>query len=123
MNFSNCISSEKWWDWFARNSICDQGMTTMHQEAYYLIAYDITEDQRRNKVMNILKNYGNRIQKSVFECVLEDKEFSQIMEVLDSLIDKGEDSIVVCTLCRSCKAKRLSLGLRVFEHERSFKIL
>ena len=41
---------------------------------FYLVCYDIVSDRRRNKVSKLLEAYGLRVQKSVFECVLDDKE-------------------------------------------------
>ena len=38
---------------------------------FILVTYDIKDDKKRNKVCNILKDYGNRVQYSVFECYLE----------------------------------------------------
>ena len=35
---------------------------------HYTVAYDITDDKRRNRVAKILKDFGTRIQYSVFEC-------------------------------------------------------
>ena len=34
---------------------------------HYTVAYDITDDKRRNKVAKILKDFGKRVQYSVFE--------------------------------------------------------
>ena len=36
----------------------------------FVVAYDIRQDRRRNKVMNTLKDFGLRVQYSVFECEL-----------------------------------------------------
>ncbi|MCB1077501.1 MAG: CRISPR-associated endonuclease Cas2 [Verrucomicrobiae bacterium] len=40
------------------------------KDALYAIAYDITEDAERRQVEKILKDFGWRAQKSVFECRL-----------------------------------------------------
>src|SRR5581483_10587436 len=37
----------------------------------YMIAYDISEDNRRARVAATLQAYGDRIQRSVFVCTLE----------------------------------------------------
>ena len=34
----------------------------------YLISYDVTDDARRRHVMEALKDFGRRVQYSVFEC-------------------------------------------------------
>lgn len=38
----------------------------------YVVAYDISDNRERGRVDKILKNYGFRIQKSVFECKLNE---------------------------------------------------
>ena len=35
---------------------------------FYLVCFDIVEDPARAKVVKVLKEYGERVQKSVFEC-------------------------------------------------------
>jgi CRISPR-associated protein Cas2 len=40
-------------------------------DMHFVIAYDIEQDRRRNKVMSALKDYGLRVQYSVFECDLD----------------------------------------------------
>jgi CRISPR-associated endonuclease Cas2 len=41
-----------------------------HKEVvmFLVVAYDVTHDRRRTRVVKILKNYGERVQYSVFEC-------------------------------------------------------
>lgn len=51
----------------------------------YLIAYDISDDKKRAKVMSALLAYGNRVQYSVFEVVLTD---SQLKHLIDFLKEK-----------------------------------
>lgn len=36
----------------------------------YLIAYDVSDDRRRTDVYRTLRGYGERVQYSVFRCVL-----------------------------------------------------
>ena len=38
-----------------------------------LVIYDITDDKKRLKIAKILKSYGYRIQKSAFECNVNEK--------------------------------------------------
>ncbi len=37
----------------------------------YAIVYDISDDKERGKVDKILKGFGFRVQKSVYECMLK----------------------------------------------------
>jgi CRISPR-associated protein Cas2 len=37
---------------------------------FYLVSYDIPDDRRRTRLAKLLKDYGGRVQYSVFECLL-----------------------------------------------------
>ncbi|OIP31774.1 MAG: CRISPR-associated endonuclease Cas2, partial [Deltaproteobacteria bacterium CG2_30_43_15] len=42
----------------------------MVMKQYLVVAYDIADDKRRNKICDILSAYGQRVNYSVFECFL-----------------------------------------------------
>ncbi len=63
-----------------------------------LITYDVnTEDaQGRKRLRQIAKqcvNYGQRVQNSVFECVLDASQCLQLQHKLLQLMDKEKDSL------------------------------
>jgi CRISPR-associated protein Cas2 len=60
---------------------------------FYLVCYDIVSDRRRNKVSKILEGYGLRVQKSVFECVLDEKQYETLSKYLTRLVNKREDQV------------------------------
>lgn len=64
----------------------------------YLIAYDITDDKRLNRVRNFLKGYSTGGQKSVYECFLTDGELKYVKRALEMLIDEEEDRIHIFTM-------------------------
>ncbi len=53
--------------------------------ADYTVVYDITSDTERAKVDRILKGFGFRVQKSVFECRLDKKSRERLIEKLARL--------------------------------------
>ena len=69
---------------------------------FVLITYDIEEDRTRTRLAKKLKNFGPRVQKSVFEADVQPEEFEQ----LDKLLSEGEldenDSIRLYRLCGGC---------------------
>ncbi|MCL4512674.1 MAG: CRISPR-associated endonuclease Cas2 [Candidatus Eremiobacteraeota bacterium] len=67
-----------------------------------VISYDIVNDDRRLKVAKLLLNYGKRVQKSVFECNLDEKQYLYLKEKIDSLIDMDVDSVRFYSLCQRC---------------------
>lgn len=70
---------------------------------FYLVAYDITDTKRRNRVSHILEGYGVRVQFSVFECMLKNSIFEEMMEKLSETLNKTEDSLRIYRICEACK--------------------
>ncbi len=60
---------------------------------FTIISYDIVDDKRRTSVMKLLKGYGVRVQYSVFEAMLDGREFRDLSEHLRKLIDLSVDSV------------------------------
>jgi len=78
---------------------------------FYLVAYDISDDQRRTKVAKILEDFGDRVQYSVFEMILERSEqLTEMRSRLEKVIDSEGDSVRIYFLCQGCRAKVAILG-------------
>jgi len=77
---------------------------------FVVVAYDISSDEKRNKCMNILKDYGNRVNFSVFECTVDAQKLKEIKEKINKLIDNKTDSVLYYILCDACKTKRTYSG-------------
>ena len=75
-----------------------------------IVSYDITSNKRRRHVDRALLGYGSRVQKSVFEALLSNKEYERMVERLSGLIDEDTDSVRVYVLCESCKTRLKILG-------------
>ena len=76
----------------------------------YVVAYDIPNDKRRTKVHKTLSGFGKWTQYSLFECHLSPKQYLQLRQKLDRLLDAEEDSIRFYVLCLSCLAKVETVG-------------
>ena len=77
---------------------------------HFVVAYDIVQDRRRNRVMNTVKDFGLRVQYSVFECDLTVERANQLFERLRSLIDPRSDRVHMYPLCNACFFRTQSLG-------------
>ena len=77
---------------------------------HFVVAYDIVQDRRRERVMNTLKNFGLRVQYSVFECELTTQRAGQLLERLKTLIDPRHDRIHMYPLCDACFFRSASVG-------------
>jgi len=69
---------------------------------YVMVSYDIVDDRTRYKVMKFLKDFGNRVQLSVFECDISEEQFERMKEGIEELIDKNNDRVRYYKLCKSC---------------------
>lgn len=70
---------------------------------FTVVTYDITDDSRRLRVATKLKDYGERVQYSVFECILEDRMLQGLIREVTPLINEEEDSIRIYRLCGGCR--------------------
>ncbi len=69
---------------------------------FVLVSYDIVDDKKRLQIAKLMKNYGERVQKSVFECRLDDRRFLKLKLEIEKIIDWEEDSVRFYTLCAGC---------------------
>ena len=70
-----------------------------------VVSYDITDDRRRNRMARVLKDYGSRVQYSVFEAVVNEEQLEELMERVEELLDNDEDSVRYYLICASCLKK------------------
>jgi len=69
---------------------------------YYVISYDISDDKKREMMANLLERYGKRVQKSVFECYIDERVLLEIKKRASLIIDMETDSVRFYLLCRRC---------------------
>lgn len=78
---------------------------------YIVISYDMEDDKRRTLLHRALKNYGQWVQYSVFECDLTRAQYVRLRSRLDELIrEKEGDSIRLYLLCDDCQRKVERVG-------------
>ena len=63
-----------------------------------LITYDVSTEtaagqKRLRKVAKQCQNYGQRVQNSVFECLIDPARLKQLRAILEALIDPDQDSL------------------------------
>jgi len=52
----------------------------------HFISYDITSNKLRSKIEKTLKNYGLRIQYSIFQCMADAGQISKISNALENVL-------------------------------------
>ena len=77
----------------------------------YLIAYDITDERRLNKVRHLLKAYSTGGQKSLHECFLNRGDLNYIVQKLRHIISEEEDRVHIFTM--DGRSRTHTLGIAV----------
>ncbi len=76
----------------------------------YVVAYDIPDDRRRNQVARFLNGYGERVQYSVWECLLTASQAEKMRRGLARRIHEVEDRVRIYRLCPVCAGEVQTLG-------------
>lgn len=74
----------------------------MSETHFYIVAYDMPSDKRRNKVHKILSGFGQWTQYSLFELFLTDKELVLLQNKLEKVLNAEKDSVRFYPLCAAC---------------------
>ena len=53
----------------------------------YFISYDITSTKLRGKIEKTLKNYGFRVQYSIFQCMADAEQMARITNALKNVLE------------------------------------
>lgn len=84
---------------------------------FVLITYDVNTEteagkKRLRKVAKACQNYGQRVQNSVFECLIDSGRFKQLQLTLENLIDKEKDSLRFYFLGNEWRGKVVHIGAK-----------
>lgn len=60
----------------------------------YLVCYDISDAKRLRQVSSLLRRYGTRVQKSVFECRINTDLCKKMQKELSALC-REKDSVLI----------------------------
>jgi len=67
----------------------------------YFISYDITNNKLRRKIEKKLKNYGSRVQYSIFQCFASTEQITKVSNALENILKLQErlvsdgDSVII----------------------------
>ncbi|MFB3776512.1 MAG: CRISPR-associated endonuclease Cas2 [Bryobacteraceae bacterium] len=64
----------------------------------YLVCYDIADEKRLRKVFRAMRNYGDHLQFSVFECQMTPTDLAQCRAELAAIIHHTEDQVLFVNL-------------------------
>ena len=72
---------------------------------FLMISYDVVDDKNRLKLMKFLKDYGDRVQKSVFECNFSSEVYKQVKSGVEKIINQRKDRVRYYRICKGCVDK------------------
>ena len=64
----------------------------------FLVCYDICDDKRLKKVFKTMRDFGDHLQYSVFECQFTPTDLARCRHVLSELINHREDQVIFVDL-------------------------
>ncbi|MDG4550455.1 MAG: CRISPR-associated endonuclease Cas2 [Candidatus Contendobacter sp.] len=70
----------------------------MPDRTLYLAAYDVTDPDRLQSALHVLKGYACGGQKSVFECFLTERERRELVGGVRAVLDLGQDRFLLLPL-------------------------
>ncbi len=89
-----------------------------------LVAYDIADPRRLYRVAKVMKDYGLRLQLSVFEVEMTPVRFKEMRHRIEAQLEWSEDGVKFFPLCKQCDESWLAIGMNVNHCEtRPFAIL
>ncbi|MBF0177527.1 MAG: CRISPR-associated endonuclease Cas2 [Magnetococcales bacterium] len=83
----------------------------MNKGLRYIICYDVAHDRRRRRLSICLDGFGDRVQESVFEAVLDRLLFDKMISAIKAIISAKQDSVLIYPLCTPCAGKVQRIGV------------
>ena len=82
-----------------------------------LVTYDVSTQtasgrRRLRKVSKVCQNYGQRVQNSVFECIVDSSQLLMMKLKLLEIIEENEDSLRIYQLGNNYKNKIEHIGMK-----------
>lgn len=80
------------------------------ERSFYILAYDIADDKRRQKIAKLCEGMAERVQHSVFEGYFTPAELEKMLKKAQRLMKAEEDSLRIYPLCAACRLKVTTHG-------------
>ena len=85
-----------------------------------VVSYDIEDDKTRTRLAHKLKDFGPRVQLSVFEADVTSKELPELYKLLKQVELGEDDSIRVYHFCEACFKKVKIWGSGVVTKDKDY---
>lgn len=91
-----------------------------------VIAFDVSDDKQRRKLVTVLQGAAQRVQKSVFEAKgLREAEYLRLRSKAERAIDPTSDSLRYYRLCAACvgRVEHFGAGTGLLLPDEPFRII
>jgi len=88
----------------------------------WVVSYDISDNKIRRRVCQLLRNHGERVQYSVFECHLERREVYELRARISALLEQ-HDQVRWYPLCDWCRTRTSWDGPGRAPEDKDFEIV
>ena len=89
----------------------------------WVVAYDIRDDARRERVARTLEDHGVRVQYSVFECELTAARRRALATRITEVMDRVRDTVSFYPLCPKCERRVRHIGSEPPEPDPEYVLL
>lgn len=79
-----------------------------------IVAYDIANPSRLNRIAKVIKDYGVRVQKSMFEITVDHTSFSEMKARVEKIIESSENGVKYFPICEKRSGKLEIIGEGIF---------
>jgi CRISPR-associated protein Cas2 len=93
-----------------------------------LITYDVNTEtdagkKRLRQIAKLCVNRGQRVQNSVFECMLDPVQLKILQKQIDDIMDKEKDSVRYYNLGKNWKRKIEHIGAKISYDQEGFLMI
>lgn len=75
------------------------------RKTFWVVAYDVTNNRRRSRIVKVIEKFGVRVNYSVFECMLTDGQLKKLQGKISKLMLPSKDKVIFYPLCLNCYSK------------------
>jgi CRISPR-associated protein Cas2 len=77
---------------------------------FIVVAYDIPDDRCRTRLHETLRRFGEPVQYSVFECILDSPQFVEMRGAVAKVVEGFEHNVRYYRLCEACRRAIITVG-------------
>jgi len=88
-----------------------------------VFSYDVTDDRRRNRLAKRLRDHLHRVQYSVFEGEVDERERVKLERLVYEELSLEVDSVRIYSLCRGCAGTVRLFGTSIYGGKEGDEVL